>query len=501
MTKRNQNILVSIKTVDQVNFLSGNFILKKDNKHGMLDYIRSFSHPALLIFSFFILIVLVSCSPKTRPVNVGVDTTEVFAASGQNYAPKQWWTAFEDQQLNSLVDTALHSNFNLKTTWQRLQAAQAAVDRQSSSFFPTLDASASGEVSKYQNQYIQNQSFRLGMSAGYEVDLWGRIQSRVEAERYRAKAAMSDYQTAAISLAAEITRTWYQLIEARNQLELVNEQVKTNTKVLDLIETRFGSGQIRSADILRQRRLLESTREQRIVAEKQVNLLEHKLAVLLGKAPQKAIKKSIDTLPKLPPLPKTGVPADLIRRRPDVQAAYDRLMAADRDLAAAISNQYPRFSISASASTSADNVESLFKDWARTLGGNLLAPIFYGGRLRAEVDQSESIRKQRLFEYVQTILNAFREVEDALVQEQKQVEKIQSIREQVKLAKQTYKQLRIEYFNGMGGYLDVLTALDEVQRLQRNLISAHLNLLEYRIALYRSIAGSFETHREQSKTN
>jgi NodT family efflux transporter outer membrane factor (OMF) lipoprotein len=269
--------------------------------------------------------------------------------------------------------------------------------------------------------------------------------------------------------------------------------------VLDLIETRFGSGQIRSADILRQRRLLESTREQQIAAEKQVKLLEHRLAVLLGKSPQKEIKKSIDTLPNLPPLPKTGVPADLIRRRPDVQAAYHRLMAADRELAAAISNQYPRFSISASASTSADNVESLFKDWARSLGGNLLAPIFYGGRLRAEVDQSESIRKQRLFEYVQTILNAFREVEDALVQEQKQVEKIQSIREQVKLAEQTYEQLRIEYFNGMGGYLDVLTALDEVQQLRRNLISAHMNLLEYRIALYRSIAGSFESRREQNE--
>jgi NodT family efflux transporter outer membrane factor (OMF) lipoprotein len=496
MKQKYQNILVSVKNPG-VSFKI--FIPKAYQLKGIVNYARRFSRSALLIFSFFILVVLVSCSPKTRPVTIAVDTTEVFSASGQNYAPKRWWSAFEDQQLNSLVDTALQSNFNLKTTWERLQAAQAAVDRQASSFFPTLDASASGEVSKYQNQYIQNQSFRLGLSAGYEIDLWGRIQSRVEAERYRAKAALRDYQTAAISLAAEITRTWYQLIEAQNQLELVKEQVNTNAKVLDLIETRFGSGQIRSADILRQRRLLESTREQQIAAEKQVKLLEHRLAVLLGKSPQKEIKKSIDTLPNLPPLPKTGVPADLIRRRPDVQAAYHRLMAADRELAAAISNQYPRFSISASASTSADNVESLFKDWARSLGGNLLAPIFYGGRLRAEVDQSESIRKQRLFEYVQTILNAFREVEDALVQEQKQVEKIQSIREQVKLAEQTYEQLRIEYFNGMGGYLDVLTALDEVQQLRRNLISAHMNLLEYRIALYRSIAGSFESRREQNE--
>jgi NodT family efflux transporter outer membrane factor (OMF) lipoprotein len=496
MKQTHQHLLVSLKPGNRPKIfltnLMNNFRMQK-----VFSFIKSSDHFFSVLLLFIALLMMAGCAPKTQPVNIGIDTTEVFSATGQENAPKRWWTAFDDKQLNSLVDTALQSNFNLKTTWERLQAAQAAVDRQSSSFFPTIDASASGEVSKYQNQFIQNQSFRLGLSAGYEVDLWGRIQSRVEAERYRAKAAMRDYQIAAISLAAEITRTWYQLVEAQNQLELVNKQVETNAKVLDLIETRFGSGQIRSADILRQRRLLESTREQRIAAEKQVKLLEHKLAVLLGKTPQKEIEKTIDTLPKLPPMPETGVPADLIRRRPDVQAAYDRLMAADRELAAAISNQYPRFSISASASTSADNVESLFKDWARSLGGNLLSPIFYGGRLRAEVDQSESIRKQRLFEYVQTILNAFREVEDALVQEQKQLEKIQSIREQVKLARQTYEQLRIEYFNGMGGYLDVLTALDEVQRLQRNLISAHMNLLEYRIALYRSIAGSFETQREQ----
>ncbi len=449
----------------------------------------------VLIFwaGFFI---LSGCSPQRETASIPVDTTNVFSTAGAEQAPEKWWTVFGDEKLDNLVDSALANNFNLRTAWQRLQASRAVLNREASSLFPSVDASARSQMSQYINQYIQGQNMELGLSSSYEIDLWGRIRSQVEAERFRAKASYADYKAAAISVSAEIARTWYQLIEAQNQLDLIKEQVTTNEKVLGLLETRFGSGQIRSADILRQRRLLESTREQQIAAETSVRLLENQLAVLLGNPPQEKFDRIKDSLPELPPLPETGLPAELVRRRPDVQSAFNLLQSADREVAAAISNQYPRFSISASTSTSADNVENLFRDWAYSLAGNIMAPIFYGGRLRAEVDRAEAFKNQRLYTYGQTILNAFREVEDALLQEKKQQEKIQSIKKQVEIARQSYEQLRIEYFNGMGGYLDVLTALDEVQRLQRNLLTANLQLLEYRISLYRSLAGGFETQRE-----
>jgi outer membrane protein TolC len=175
-----------------------------------------------------------------------------------------------------------------------------------------------------------------------------------------------------------------------------------------------------------------------------------------------------------------------------VRSAFQRLQAADRDLASAISNQYPRFSISASVSTAADQAGNLFEDWARSLAGNLLTPILYGGQLRAEVDRAEAVRQQRLYEYGQAMLTAFREVEDALVRENKQRERIASLEEQLQLARDAYQQLRVGYFNGVTDYLDVLTALDEVQQLQRDLLTSRLLLVEYRIALYRSLAGSIE---------
>jgi NodT family efflux transporter outer membrane factor (OMF) lipoprotein len=360
--------------------------------------------------------------------------------------------------------------------------------------FPDLEALFQGEIRR--PEFEDTEQLRLGLTATYEVDLWGRIRSGIEAERYRSRATYADYRTAALSLSAEVVRTWYQLTEARNQLDLVEEQIETNETVLSLLKSRFGSGQIRSVDILRQRQLTESTREQRIVAESRIRVLEHQLAVLLGRPPREKINYIQTQLPELPPLPATGLPVELVRRRPDVQRAYSLLRAADRDLAVAISNKYPRLSLTGSVSTASDNASNLFDDWARSFAGNLLAPIFYGGELSAEVDRTEAITKQRLYEYGQTVLISFQEVEDALILEKKQIERINSLEEQIGLARQTLQQLRLEFFNGISNYLDVLTALISEQQLRRDLLAANLLLLEYRIALYRALAGGFETERE-----
>ncbi|MFP4526113.1 MAG: efflux transporter outer membrane subunit [Bacteroidales bacterium] len=457
---------------------------------------KKFLRLPVIFIAGILIIAFTGCSPQTRTASLSIDTTQTFSQSGTEIVPERWWTAFEDRALNQLVDSALEHNFTLKTAWERLQESRAVAERESASFWPGIDASARSEAARYQTEYVQNLGYEVGLSAGYEVDLWGRIDSRVEAERLRSQSSLEDYKTAALSLSAEIVRNWYQLIEAQNQLELANEQVQTNKKMLKMMETRFGSGQVRSADILRQRQLLESTKEQKITTETRVHIIENQLSVLIGNTPVNQRGRSTDSLPELPPLPKTGISAELIKRRPDVQSAFNLLQAADKDLAAAISNQYPRFSISASYSTSADNVENLFREWGYSLAGNLLAPIFYGGELKAEVDRSEAIKNQMLFDYGQTILEALKEVEDALVQEKKQKEKIQSIKEQVKLAQQTYEQLRVEYFNGLGSYIDVLTALDELQRLRRELLTEKMTMFEYRINLYRALAGGFKTERE-----
>lgn len=442
----------------------------------------------------FALVAQLGCSPRAANLSLPLETPKAFSESSAHAISERWWTAFDDAKMDTLVDTALKSNFSLESAWQRLRGAQAIVDRESSSLFPDLGALFGGEIERSDSG--DGETLRLGLSSEYEVDLWGRIRSDIEAERYRSSATRADYQTAALSLSAEVVRTWYQLMEARNQLDLFERQIETNTQVLTLIRARFGSGQIRSVDILRQRQLLEFTRGQKIAAESRTRVLEHQLAVLLGRPPQERIEYTHRPLPDLPPLPDTGLPAELIQRRPDVQRAYSLLRAADRDLAVAVTNRYPRLTLTASASSTSADAGGLFEDWVRNFTGGLLAPIFNAGELGAEVNRNKAAKKERLFEYGQTILTAFQEVENALIQEKKQVERIRSISEQVRLVRQTYEQLRIEYLNGISDYLDVLIALTNEQRLRRELISSKLVLLEFRIALYRALAGGFETGRE-----
>lgn len=441
-------------------------------------------------------VLLVGCAGQPETVSP-VQAPKAFSASGTETLPDEWWTVFDNERLDATVDSALTANFGLKTTWQRLHAAQAVVDRESAALFPTLEGSADGSVSRRsddepESDASQTEQLQLGLTSVYEVDLWGRINARIDAEQLRAEATRADFQTAALSLSAEIVRTWYRLAEARNQVQLIEDQIATNAQVLDLLENRFEMGQIRSVDILRQRQLVASTREQRAVAETRMQVLEHQLSVLLGRSPQAGVEDVPEALPELPPLPDTGVPAELVRRRPDVQSAFHRLQAADRDLAAAISNQYPRLTLSVSASTAADHAGDLFNDWATSFAGNLLAPIFFGGELQAEVDRTAAVRQQRLYEYGQTTLVAFQEVEDALIRETKQRERIQQVQAQIDLAQQAYQQLRVEYLNGAANYLDVLTALDDVQQLHRDRLAAELTLVEDRIALYRALAGSIE---------
>lgn len=446
----------------------------------------------LIALSGIAVIILAGCGTQ-KEIDAPVEIPDTFSESGTQLVPDQWWTSFDDERLNAAIDTAMQSNFNLLTAWERLRAARAVVDRESSALFPDLEASATGEVNRFSDHSQDSEQIQLGLSSVYEIDLWGRIQSSIDAEQYRAQATLLDYETAALTLSAEIARAWYRLADAQNQLQLIEEQIETNMTVLELIKNRFAIGQVQSVDVLRQQQLVEATREQKTYAEARLQVLRHQLAVLLGKTPQNGTPYRPVDLPELSPLPDAGIPTDLVRRRPDVQSAYASLLASDRDLATAISNQFPRLTISASATTAADNAGSLFENWALSFAGNLLAPIFYGGQLRAEVNRNEAVKQQLLYEYGQTILISFREVEDALVQEKTQVQSIQSIERQVELATRAYEQLRVQYLNGGGNYLDVLTALDGIQQLRRDLLSARLTLVEYRIALYRALAGSFET--------
>ncbi|HEX5679026.1 MAG TPA: efflux transporter outer membrane subunit [Alcanivorax sp.] len=438
---------------------------------------------------FALLLTLTACAGRPQSAPPPVVVPELFSHSGEVPAPQQWWLAFDDASLDRLVDRSLGANLDLQAAYERLNQARAVRERQQAGLFPSLEARAGAE--RRDDGAGASDSFSVGLAAEYELDLWGRIRAQVEAEAFRVAATRADYQTAALSLAAEVSNTWFQLLAQRTQRALARVQLQTNQDVLSLIRARFAVGQSASADVLRQRQLVEASREQLLTVQARIQVLEHQLAVLLGEPPNGVALPGGATLPALPPLPATGVPADLVRRRPDLRRAYYQLQAADAELAAAVADRFPRLTLSASLSNETTDSSDLFGDWLATLAGNLVMPLIDGGQRRAEARRFRSLREQRLYEYGQAALVAFQEVEDALIQERQQRRRMDSLSEQLELADSAYRQLRIQYVNGTVAYLDVLSALQERQDLRRTLITARQELLAFRVALYRALAGGF----------
>lgn len=448
------------------------------------------------------LLFLAGCAtPLSSPTDIrqaNLELPEQFSEPGVQPPRNAWWQSFGDEHLNQLVQKALAGNLGLKASFQRLQQAKAVADRQSAGLFPTLDATAGAE--RQESDASDDNLFRAGLTASYEIDLWGRVQALSEAEALRAAASMADYQAAGVSLSGEITSTWFQLIEQRAQLELAETQLNTNQNVLKVIESRFATGQGGSTDVLRQRQLVIASRERVSNIQGDITLLENQLSVLLGQAPGGESLPDRNTLPALPPLPDTGIPAELLQRRPDLQRAFLQVQAADQDLAAAISNRFPRLSIEASVTAQSDDTSDLFDNWLATLAGNLVAPIVDGGQRRAEVRRSEAAMAELVQQYGQTALTAIQEVEDALAREQQQQRRLQSLEKQRQLADTTYLQLRTQYLNGGVSYIEVLTALQDRQDLQRTILTSRQQLLTARVGLYRALAGPIQVdYRENTE--
>jgi len=439
-------------------------------------------------------LLLVGCAtPSTGPDPFEIEPP-AFSGSGDARSPADWWTTFEDDDLNEFVRTALDGNFDLAAARERLRAADALARRERSDLFPDLDGFLGAESNRADAGERGGGSdfVDAGLAASYEVDLWGRIRATAEAEALRAEATAADLEAAKISLAGEVALTWYRLVEQKASLDLLAAQLEANEKVLTSLTNRFRGGQVRSVDILRQEQLLEATRERLIAAESDYEVLKHQLAVLLGRPPQPPEVLPAGGLPELAPLPATGLPAEIVRRRPDIRAAFLRLRAAARDLAAAVSARYPRLNLTAGLTTSSEDAADLFDDWARSIAAELIGPIIDGGQRRAEAERTRAVRRQRLAEYSQTTREAFREIEDALAREAKQRERIASLREQVRLQSTAYDRLQSEFFNGISDFIDVLTALTGTQQLRRDLLVAERQLIEFRIALYRALAGPID---------
>lgn len=427
--------------------------------------------------------------PVDRPPDV--DAPETFSRSGTETCTDDWWTTLQDPQLTRYVERALEANRELEGIWHAFREASAVARRTGAAQRPMIDLFLDGATIRSTEGSDLEQA-ATGAALAYELDLWGRLEANRRADVFEAAATLDDYRTAAVTLTAEVARTWYRLLESELQVVVLDEQIEANEKILELIEPRVAAQQLRSVDLLRQETLIEARREARIEADTDAQVLRNQLAVLTGQAPGAIEANAAPSLVALPTLPDTGVPIETVRRRPDVKAAAYRAMAGDQELGAALRDRWPRLTLSARAGSAS----GVFEGFLASFAGGLLQPVVDGGRRAADIDRTRAQRDRLRAEYAQAILVAFREVEDALVTETRERGRLESIERQLALAVRSSARLRDEYLNGLGGYLDVLAALTNEQELRREVLTTQRRMIEARIGLYRALAGSSLTQSE-----
>ncbi len=410
----------------------------------------------------------------------------------------KWWETFDSPELNGIIEIALTDNFSIRETWARLEQARASSSRANSGLWPEVTGSASVSRTEAEStdasgnvMKTETDSYALGLAASYELDLWGRVRSSKTAEKLKVQAGEADVETSAMTISASVTENWIDLIATRRELELVNNQVKVNARMLDIQELRFEKSLATALDVLQQMEVVERSKSRIPTLEAKIRTLKHNLLFLLGRPPGAQFEITRKSLPDISTIPKTGLPADLLAMRPDVRAAGFRLKAADWEIAAARANRLPTLSLTGSVTYSADKVDKIFDNWIRNLAAGLAGPIFDAGRRKADVKRTNAVAEERLATYEKTVLNALKEVEDSLVREHKQREHLQALEKQLQAADRALEEAKRYYLKGLGSFLPFLMEQTSVHELQRGLIVQKALLLKYRIALYRAIGGDW----------
>jgi NodT family efflux transporter outer membrane factor (OMF) lipoprotein len=382
-------------------------------------------------------------------------------------------------------------NLSLREAVARFEASRAAIGEAEAGWWPSVDASLS--VSRQRSAALgvprEFTLYQSGLAARYELDVWGRVASLTEAAEWESEASRLDAQAVGMTVAASVAEAWFTLVEQQALLALLQAHLTTNAELLDRLEQRYRAGIATAVAVSQQRQALAATRSLVPPVEAQIAVTRHRLAVLAGVAPSALGVEAGDVLPDPPALPATGVPGEVLRRRPDVAAVQFRAAAADARVAAALAERFPTFALSASIGTGGLTPSALVEQWLYSLVASLAAPLFDGGRRAAAVERRRAEVEAVVAVLGRTLLTAMGEVEDALVRIDRGQARVVALEEEQAVARTLVEEAEARYAGGLSDYLPVVTAIRSAQAADRAVVSARRELLSQHVALYRALGG------------
>jgi NodT family efflux transporter outer membrane factor (OMF) lipoprotein len=423
------------------------------------------------------------------------------AEPSDNLPRGQWWAILGDPELQALEEQVAEANQNLKIAEARLREARAMVRFNRAALFPTISTSfGASSIRDSANRPFVPPGLNTGSSGdllfsldmSYEIDLWGRVRRTVAAARQEAQATAADLETARLSLQAELAMDYFELRAADAQQQLLDETVKAFEDALRLTENRFRGGAAPQSDVAQAQTQLDATRVQATDIAVQRAQFEHAIAILIGKPPAD-FSLPLRPLDHRPPDIPTGVPSQLLERRPDIAAAERRVAEANEQIGIARAAYYPTVMLNASVGFEGSsfgnflNASSLL--WA--VGTSITQTIFDGGRRRATSEAALAAYDATVAGYRQTTLTAFQQVEDNLVALRVLEQEAQQQRRAVESAQLSLKLFTNRYRGGVDNYLQVITAQTVALQNQRNEIDILRRRIDASVLLVKALGGGW----------
>ena len=463
-------------------------------------------NPAFIKISYITTVVTLSATsltgcihtPNLQPKPLQELPGEFISSNSNENPGDKWWLNFNDKNLDALVEKALEGNQQLLSTWSRLDQAEAMMDAANASWWPTLNAGISGGRSKQSASFPETNIISGSLQASYEIDVWGKLNNQRQAAAMDLAATRDLLESAAMTLAAEVTENWFAWVAQQSQLKLLQSQLETNTTYLELVDVRFSEGLATALDVFNLRQQVEQSRSQLEDAQRIASLLENRLAVLVGQAPGQIQLTSGSELTDLPPLPATGVPAHLLKNRPDVRAAQRRVAAADARIGIALASRFPALKLTGSVGYSATTFTGLFDELIFSVLGSVTQPIFMGGALAAQQTQAEAALQEQLHTFTHSVLQAIAEVENALSNQKHEAKRLKHLQQQRDHAASALGEAKERYIAGLSEFLPVLTALGTLQRVEQSVVLSQKQVRTYRVQLCRALGGSWTQKLEKS---
>ena len=437
-----------------------------------------------------------------RPDNI-VETeyyrTDQLPQDSLSMASVSWKNIFTDSQLQEYIEEGLQNNIDIRIAIQQISIAEAYLKQGKAGYFPTLNGNATytrqelSENSQFGGQFSSLNQYQVSGGLSWEADIWGKIRSNKRAFQASYLQTVAAHKAVKSRLIANIASTYYQLLALDEQIRITEETIETRNNSLETTEALKEAGNVTEVGVKQTEAQLYTAQAILIDLKNEARLLENTMSILLG-SPMKEIKRGKLENQEIYTELKTGVPSQLLRNRPDVIAAEYNLINAFELTNVARSNFYPSFTVTATGGLQSLDIDDLFSASSlfATITGGLMQPIINGRKIRTQYEVSQAQQEQARLDFKFAVLNAGKEVSDAMYSYEAATEKIQ-----VKEKEYEAYSLSTDYSeellnNGLANYLEVLRARENALNSSLDLVNAKNSQLQAIVNFYEALGGGWQ---------